>query len=147
MRGICQTRAVWKVLLQKLDIEQAPDVHPFDSIEAIPDPELRRKVVSAVRRHQTWHDPGAIPPYRVVELPLPHVTDEHIIKTRLLPGGRELLLANYGHIELWSIETQECLLRIPPPRDYVNMVGFDFQLVDAGETLAIASVWTVLGSM
>ncbi|EJD04895.1 uncharacterized protein FOMMEDRAFT_18615 [Fomitiporia mediterranea MF3/22] len=140
LHRVCQSRPVWQMLMRKLDIEQAPDISPFQTIDSIPDLDLRRKVVDAVHKYRTWNTPGQVPPLRSVELPLPHIQDERIIKARLLPGGNELLIANYGDIELWSIESRERLWNIPAPEEHIVSTGFDYELLNDGLILVVATV-------
>ena len=123
-----------------LDFTRAPSIDPFQSIAHLPQPELRWKVVNAVRRYHAWHTPGSVPPMRALELPLPHIEESRIMKTRLLPGGKEILLANHGFVEFWSIESRQCLWSIPSPEERIDTVGFDFDIVDGGKTLVVAIV-------
>ncbi|KAL5525082.1 hypothetical protein ACEPAF_8951 [Sanghuangporus sanghuang] len=140
MYQICRSHAIWRSLVQRLDVSQAPSTNPFHSIESLPEPELRWKVINAVQRHRVWTTPGNVPPMRVLELPLPHIEESRIMKTRLLPGGKEILISNHGSVEFWSIESMERLWSIPAPEDHIDTVGFDFDIVDNGEVLAIAIV-------
>ncbi|EJD02480.1 uncharacterized protein FOMMEDRAFT_134996 [Fomitiporia mediterranea MF3/22] len=140
LHQVCQSRPVWKALLEGLDIEHAPSVNPFEPLDAVPVPDLKQTVISAIRKHRNWRDPRQVHDMFVVDLPLDRSPEgwDVIVEPRLLPSGKEILVLNCGMIELWSLETKERLWALTSPMGRSSCAGYDFEVTNGGTTLVTA---------
>lgn len=99
--------------------------------------------MGAIGAAHNWCTEGCLKITRRVELQvgLPEDGDpDKGVKPRLLPGGREVLMENYGRLELWSLLSKERLWVSPEYKDR-DCITFDFQLSDDGKAVNIADVF------
>ena len=137
---LCQARAVWDTCLQRLDVECAPSLNPFEPLISKPTPDLKEMVIRAIRRHKNWSDPTQEHKLRSVDLPITRDAGDLdiLVEPRLLPGGKEVLILNCGRLELWSLVTKERIWEIKSPVGRFSCAGFDFDIVDNGNVLNVA---------
>ncbi|KAL5532571.1 hypothetical protein ACEPAF_4345 [Sanghuangporus sanghuang] len=133
-------RKVWDACIQRLDVECAPNLNPFESITSKSAPDLKRTVISAIQRHRNWADPRQHHNLHVTDLPITRPAGELdiLVEPRLLPGGRDILILNCGRLELWSLVTKEKLWEIKSPVGRFSCAGFDYDVVDDGNMLNVA---------
>ena len=76
---------------------------------------------------------------------LPARRGDILVEPRLLPGRPEALVINRGKLEIWHITTKRRLWCVPTVSGDFNCFAFDFEVVDEGKKVIIASADAELG--
>lgn len=133
---------MWSSLLNRLEDDQAPDLPPHISPESLSAQNLQFTVLSGVRGKLLWEKAPKLA--RIEEL---HLQDTSIeadpsrrVDARLLPGGKYVLIDNCGALELWSLASKRRLWTASTHELRDDCVSFDFEVVDGGTRLMVATV-------
>lgn len=133
-------------LLRGLDADCAPDLPPHIPLESLVFSDLREKVTSAIREARRWKKPESLQYSACYELqlePLENGSELPMSAARLLPGKKELLVLNYGRIELWSVEPPTCIWQAPPFLGQHCCSSFDFDIVEDGKMVMVVGEFIV----
>lgn len=76
---------------------------------------------------------------------LPARRGDILVEPRLLPGRAEALVINRGRLELWHTSTKRRLWSVPTFSGDFNCFAFDFEVVEEGKKLIVASADAELG--
>lgn len=130
-------RVIWLSFLRDCMIQNTPKSLPYQPVECLPDTELRKAVVTAVRDDGARIRPGNLKPSKVLTVDFGGDCDMSQQKgVQLLPGGKELFVIKQGRLELWLIEGNELLWRT----DNSSVVGaYHFEATREDEVLVAVS--------
>lgn len=134
---------IWLELLHGLDIDCAPDLLP-PRIQDLSLSDLKYKVVDAVSGSLSGMGSKrfSINNEKVIHIVTPQNSSDQFVDARLLPGGKEILVLNCNHLELWSVDDGVCSWYAPPYRGLSKCSSFDFELVENGTVVMIVGVFS-----
>lgn len=138
-------------LLRGLDLDYAPDIPPHVSFESLSAGDIREKIAGAFSRQRNWTSPDGPRATKVqtVRLPVNRTDIDRLSEVRLLPGGQYVLMVTGKKLELRRVQPsaegtlESCdanlVWKDEDPQFSRHIArGYDFELVDNGETLMIA---------
>ena len=135
-------------MLRSLDINEAPNLPPYMSVDSLSSTELEHLVVNAVSREKARASQDTLYATSITELKVgprdqePTGADEFMrrVDPRLLPGGKYVLLEDDGVLKLWSVEKEQLIWTAQSARD-VTCMAFDYEVVDGGNMVMVAGMF------